>query len=187
MFGSLKSRYEILDDTSLLQRFRETSNLELLGVLYHRYMHLVYGLSLKYLKDPEDSKDAVMQIFENLSTSVANQDIRNFKAWLYTVSKNHCLRVLKNRQLRTNVEAIFMESDEISTLNGEIDDDYEKIINAALANLSIHQQECLKLFFYENLSYQQISEETGYDLKKVKSYIQNGKRNLKLYLDGHER
>jgi RNA polymerase sigma-70 factor (ECF subfamily) len=119
MLESFNSRYKELDDNSLLDRFKKTSNPELLGVLYHRYMHLVYGVGLKYLKDPEESKDAVMQIFEKLVISIPNQDIRNFKSWLYTVTKNHCLWLIKNKRLKANVVAVLVESQSGDSPNGE--------------------------------------------------------------------
>ena len=186
MFKGFKSRYASLDDLELLENYQKTSDVEFLGVLYHRYMHLVYGLSLKYLKDPEESKDAVMQVFEKLTQILPNQDIKNFKSWLYVVTRNHCLWLLKKRKLRVNVEQAFMESSGLLTLNGKEDAEHEKKLGLALNSLSEPQRRCIRLFFFENQSYRQIAESTGYELKKVKSYIQNGKRNLKIYLDRHE-
>jgi RNA polymerase sigma-70 factor (ECF subfamily) len=148
-------------------------------------MHLVYGLALKYLKDPESSKDAVMQIFELLIEKARYHDVRNFKSWLYTVTKNHCLGLIRKKPLNERIEGLVMESEDILHLNGELTDPNNKLLAQALDNLSEHQHRCIKMFFYQDMSYQQISQETGYDLKKVKSYIQNGKRNLKLYLDKH--
>lgn len=183
MFGSAKFRYSMLDDTSLLERFRKTGDLEFLGALYHRYMHLVYGVALKYLKDREQSKDAVMQIFETLVEKVPDQDIRNFKPWLYVVTKNHCLGILRKKPVMERIDSLFMESDEISHLNGERQEQHGQLMSRALENLSEHQHLCIKMFYYQSMSYQQIAQETGYDLNKVKSYIQNGKRNLKIYLE----
>ena len=149
-------------------------------------MHLVYGVCLKYLKEPEDSKDAVMQIFEKLVEKIPDQEINNFKSWLYVVSKNHCLMSLRSKQTRAKAETVFMEFDKSLHLNEEekiYDDD---VIEKAVSNLSEPQQRCIKLFYYQRQSYQQIADQTGYELKKVKSYIQNGKRNLRIYLDEYE-
>ena len=87
MFGSINSRYQALDDSILLERYKESGNLELLGVLYHRYMHLVFGVALKHLKDPEESKDAVMQIFEKLVEKLKEHEVQSFKPWLYSVTR----------------------------------------------------------------------------------------------------
>ena len=53
----------------------------------------------------------------------------------------------------------------------------------SLEELNPEQKQCLILFYLEKKSYQEISENTGFSLMQVKSYIQNGKRNLKILLD----
>jgi RNA polymerase sigma-70 factor (ECF subfamily) len=183
VFGKTPSRYINQSDVDLLKRYGSNGDLEILGVLYQRYMHLVYGVCLKYLKEPEASKDAVMQIFEKLVEKIPEQEITHFKSWLYVVTRNHCLMSLRQQQKRKNTEAIFMESSAILHLNGESEEYHAKLITKAITALSEEQQHCIKLFYFQSLSYQQIADETGYELKKVKSYIQNGKRNLKIYLD----
>ena len=183
MFGKTPSAYQNRSDTELLKQYGTNGDLEILGVLYQRYMHLVYGVCLKYLKEPEASKDAVMQIFEKLAKKVPEQEITHFKSWLYVVTRNHCLMSLRQQQKRKNTEALFMESTINLHLNGESDEVHSKLITKAIATLSEEQQHCIKLFYFQSLSYQEIADETGYKLKKVKSYIQNGKRNLRIYLD----
>jgi RNA polymerase sigma-70 factor (ECF subfamily) len=182
MFGPGSSKYKSFDDAALLHQFRKTGNLEVLGALYHRYMHLVYGVGLKYYKNTEESKDAVMQIFEKLIESVPKQEIQNFKSWLFVVTKNHCLMTLRKNKIEEDSQSLFMESDLVQHLNGEENEGYQASLNNALLNLPEHQRRCVQLFYYQSMSYQEISEATGYELKKVKSYIQNGKRKLKLYL-----
>lgn len=187
MFGSSNTTYGALDDEALLARYKQSGDLELLGALYHRHMHLVYGVSLKYYKDPEESKDAVMQIFEKLVDVIPDQEIHNFKSWLYVVTRNYCLMALRKQKVEIDSQSIFMETDYLLHLNGEEQEDHQASLDKALLNLPEHQRRCIQLFYYQNQSYLEIAEETGYALKKVKSYIQNGKRNLKIYLDQHER
>ncbi len=170
---------------ALIESYKETGDLNQLGELYDGYIHLVYGVCLKYLKDEDDSKDAVMQIFEKLVQSLKKHEVANFKSWLHVTAKNHCLMELRSRKTRpeTNTKEVFMESDYVE--HPEDDDTLERDIRnleQGMANLPKEQQKCLELFFLEKNSYQQVAEITGYNLKKVKSYIQNGKRNLKLYL-----
>ncbi len=177
---------DALSDQQLLVKYQQTSDLEVLGQLYQRYMHLVYGVCLKYLKQPEDSKDAVMQIFEHLIEKVGGQEIDNFKSWLYVVSKNHCLMHLrKQSRQREQQEKVsdFMETEYQLHPNGETEELDLKKLRLALQELPEHQKICLELFYYDDKSYQDISEATGFDIKKVKSYIQNGKRRLKGLMD----
>lgn len=147
-------------------------------------MHLVYGLCLKYLKTREDSQDAVMEIYEHTGTKLLTTEVQHFKSWLYMVSKNHCLMELRKKNPEVHAD-IFMESAEAVHLNNEkieLEKDLEAL-EACIEELKTEQKKCVELFFLDRKSYQQVNEETGIDLKKVKSHIQNGKRNLKMCLE----
>lgn len=183
---------KILDeDAELIQRFKSSGDLEFLGRLYEKYMHLVYGVCLKYLQNREDGRDATMQIFEKLVVEIPKREIENFKSWLYVLTKNHCLmqiRAEKSRRARAdNIEidaTVFMESTyELHHNNELVIDRNLTALKKCIDALKEGQQECIKLFYLEEKCYQEISELTHLDLKKVKSYIQNGKRNLKICME----
>ena len=147
-------------------------------------MHLVYGLCLKYLKNRELAQDAVMAIYENISEKLMTSEVEHFKSWLYMVCKNHCLMQLRKKNPEVNSE-VFMESAIDIHLNDEKEDLENDLIalEACIEELKAEQQRCVKLFFLEKNSYQQVNEKTGLEMKKVKSHIQNGKRNLKMCLE----
>lgn len=147
-------------------------------------MHLVYGLCLKYLKSSADSQDAVMSIYEKISQSLLSTEVQHFKSWLYMVSKNYCLMELRKSNPEKTGD-VFMESDAAMHLN-DTDDLLEGKLTAleeCIEGLKDDQKECVKLFFLSKKSYQEVNEATGINLKKVKSNIQNGKRNLKICLE----
>ena len=174
------------DDEELLLLFKETNKAEYFQQLYERYIPLIYGLCLKYLQKPEESQDAVIDIYENLSQKIQDYEVKVFKNWLYSVVKNHCFHVLKEnkREIIVNFDSQLMESDETSTLfNENIDEDKENALNQCLEKLPEPQRLSIEKFFYENKSYAEIVDETGFHLKSVKSYIQNGKRNLKICIE----
>jgi RNA polymerase sigma-70 factor (ECF subfamily) len=179
----MKVSYSQWSDDELLKQFTETANQELLGQLYSRYIPLVYGLCLKYLKQVEDAEDAVMTIYEELSGKIQHYEVKNFKTWLYSVAKNHCLQILRKEKstIFEEIDGNFMESDEFEHLI-DVDDDKEKeeALNYCLDTLSEEQRQCVVHFFFDDFSYADIVEKTGFALNSVKSYIQNGKRNLKL-------
>ena len=180
----LKAQNSISTDEEILHQYRESGNQALLGNLYNRYMHLVYGLCLKYLKNREESQDAVMVIYEHLSQKLLTNEVKHFKSWLYMVSKNHCLMELRKKNPEVHSD-IFMESDNAVHLKDDkeaLERDLEAL-EACIEELKLEQKKCVKLFFIEKRSYQQVTEQTGIDLKKVKSHIQNGKRNLKMCLE----
>jgi len=175
--------YKQWSDDELLKQFVETSNQELLGQLYSRYVPLVYGLCLKYFRQTEDAEDAVNNIYEELTRKIHKYQIDNFKTWLYSVAKNHCLQTLRKEKNRIfeEIDTNVMESDEFEHLI-DVDEDKQKedALNYCLTTLPEEQQQCIVHFFFEDFSYVDIVEKTGFALNKVKSYIQNGKRNLKI-------
>jgi RNA polymerase sigma-70 factor (ECF subfamily) len=170
-------------DDELLRQFKATASQELLGQLYARYIPLVYGLCLKYLQQIEDAEDAVSDIYEELSRKIQRYQIDNFKTWLYSTAKNHCLQILRKEKDRIfeEIDGNFMESDDFEYLI-DVDEDKEKedALNYCLDTLSEEQRQCIVQFFFDNLSYADIVKKNGFALNKVKSYIQNGKRNLKI-------
>ena len=179
----IKQPYSQWSDGELLKQFVQTANQESLGQLYSRYVSLVYGLCLKYLQRIEDAEDAVMNIYEELTQKIQNYPIENFKTWLYSVAKNHCLQILRKEKDRVfeEFDVQIMEQDEFEHLI-DVNDDKEKedALNFCLDTLPEEQRQCIIHFYYENFSYTDIADKTGFVLKKVKSYIQNGKRNLKI-------
>lgn len=193
MFFKSSSKTSGDSDSWLIDKFRSTGDLDYLGRLYERYMHLVFGVCLKYLKDRETSRDATMHIFEKLIVEIPKRDIENFKPWLHVITKNHCLmhlRAEKSKSARQEKlleeEAIFMENSiEMHHNNEQVLDSDLDALKKCIDQLKSEQQECIKLFYLEERCYQEISEMTRFDLKKVKSYIQNGKRNLKICMEQH--
>jgi RNA polymerase sigma-70 factor (ECF subfamily) len=181
-----------LSDLELIQRYKSTEDLKVVGTLYHRYTHLVAVLCMKYLKNRADSEDAAMEIFEVLIKDLKHYEVQNFKAWLFTVVRNHCFKRLRIQQREKDKERefqkrdnSFMETDTIQDLEGESDTIQRNISNLqeALDSLKSEQRECIQLFYLKEKSYKKVVEVTGYDIKKVKSYIQNGKRNLAIYFN----
>lgn len=173
-------------DEELLALFKDTGKADYFQQLYQRYIPLVYGLCLKYLQNTEESQDATVDIYETLSQKIAGYNIGVFKNWLYSVVKNHCFHILKEnkREIIVDFDSQIMESDETLTLFSEDrDEEKENALNSCLERLPEPQRLAIQKFFYENKSYADIVEETGFNLKSVKSYIQNGKRNLKICIE----
>lgn len=183
-----------LTDDELVKKYKVSGNTQLLGELYKRYSKLVYGLCLKYFKNTDESQDAVLRIFEKLMTDLKNHEVQYFKSWLFMVSKNFCLMELRKRQVKVRrmdeYEAYAQSSHEPEPFANNAEEKAwakeEKIeqLELALSQLKNEQKTCVELFYLQEKSYNEISDITGYDLKKVKSFIQNGKRNLELYLTG---
>jgi len=190
IFSINRNRLTVISDEELLGEFRSGNDLEILGELYSRYMHLVYGVCLKYLKNRDDSMDAVMQIFEKLIAEIPRHDIQNFRSWLHVVTKNHFLmqmRADKSKDLKLETWAAGYESFmENSQELHPIDDDspeQDKALAECIEKLKEEQRQCITLFYFGNKCYNEIAASLGIDEKKVKSHLQNGKRNLKICLE----
>jgi RNA polymerase sigma-70 factor, ECF subfamily len=180
-------------DEKLLDDFRESGDLEVLGVLYQRYMHLVYGVCLRYFKDREEAQDGVMQIFEKLIREIPGSQIQKFKSWLYVLTKNYCLMEIRSGKTRERkMDFIIAEQEYSVEIKEELHPieeegaEQDKALKDCIENLKKEQKECIQLFFFENKSYREICVLLAMDEKKVKSYLQNGKRNLKICLEEHD-
>ena len=177
---------EFASDEILLRAYVNGGDMDSFGVLYNRYIPLVYGLCLKYLKSPESAEDAVMQLFEDLLDKVKLHDINNFRSWLYRVAQNHCLQILRRKRMifTTDWQSQSVDSAEFLDLLSENGNEAQlKALHHCMEHLSEEQRICIREFFLAEKSYADISEEKGFELKGVKSYIQNGKRNLKLCIE----
>lgn len=182
------SKYNNYSDNELINIFLEKGDNNFIGILYQRYGHLVLGLCIKYLKNKDEAEDATVQIFSNLIQDLTKYKIEFFKSWLYVYSKNFCLMELRKRQsalkkeleLKENVHLImdFSNQEHLKERENQI-----VMMEKAVETLNEEQKKCINLFYLKNKSYQEIVEMTGYTANEVKTYIQNGKRNLKLKME----
>ncbi len=175
-----------LKDEDLPNAFKENANQEMLAQLYVRYTDLVYGVCMKYLKDAEASKDAVMNIYQELLIKLQTNEVTNFKSWLYVVTKNHCLMQLRKEKKMPTVEftPAVMQSENFEHLDEVLEKEKElKKLEFCMEHLPDEQKQSIQLFYLKNKCYNEIAEQTGFDWSKVRSLIQNGRRNLKICME----
>ena len=181
----MPDRYDDKEDKELLELFYADRNNEWLGILLQRYTRMLLGVSLKYLKNEEDAKDSVQQIFVKVISELHKYKVEYFKSWLYMVAKNHCLMRMRDKMGHTaeinesHMPAV--EEKEEMTI-AEKEKQYDQL-DLALLELNNEQQQCIRLFYLEKRSYRDIAATTGFTEMQVKSHIQNGKRNLKICLE----
>ena len=149
-------------------------------------MDLVFGICLKYLKDSENAKDSTLAIFEELVLKLQKHEVTNFKSWLYQLSKNHCLMLLRSGKKfsKANVDVELVQKDDW----GHPDNGLEKEavfadMDHCLGQLNQEQRQAVELFYLQGKSYKEIEALAGWDINTVRSYIQNGRRNLKICMD----
>ena len=196
-------------DEELIRKYQQTANLNWVAELYQRYASFIFGVCMKYLKEEEVSKDVSRELFEKLAKVLKDAEVKNFKSWLHVIVKNQCLMFLRAQksknektvpldvriyyndeqedslgQLQKNTTSLSMENE---IFWNPSDEDWLEanlsLLENAITNLPLEQKNCIDLFYLKEKCYKEISEITGYEINKVKSYIQNGKRNLKIYLE----
>jgi RNA polymerase sigma-70 factor (ECF subfamily) len=184
-----EDKHNHISDQELLEKFHHDQNNQWLGILLQRYTLLLFGVCMKYLKNEEEAKDGVQQIFLKALTELKKYKVDYFKSWLYMVAKNHCLMKLRDRQgkgttdIHDGLASVLMEEEQEEKVRHIEKNQRLELMNEAISELSEDQQRCIMMFYLEKQSYQEISGNTGFTLLQVKSYIQNGKRNLRILLD----
>jgi len=182
-----KGKFDHITDQELLEKFTAERNNEWLGILLERYTLLLLGVCMKYLKNEDDARDSVQQIFLKVIQELHKYKVEYFKSWVYMVAKNHCLMKLRDKQGKIPLEI----NEKLMSAPGEETDQQVLIQNdqafdlmeEALDELNPEQKQCVTLFYLQKKTYQEINEMTGFSLLQVKSYIQNGKRNLKILIE----
>jgi RNA polymerase sigma factor (sigma-70 family) len=184
----INKAHQHLTDQELLQQFHLSHDNELLGALLQRYTLLLFGVCMKYLKNEEAAKDAVQQVFLKAIQELHKYKVEYFKSWIYMVAKNHCLMQFRNKGNQTReIDERLLVADEDAKEEHVAKEQLLSSMEAALQELNAEQRVCVQLFYLEKKSYAEITSQTNYNLLQVKSYIQNGKRNLKIIIERNKK
>lgn len=181
-----QNRFEHISDQQLLQNYYADHNNEWLGALLQRYTMLLLGVCMKYMKNEEEARDAVQQIFLKVITELQKYKVDYFKSWLYMVAKNHCLMKLRDtngKHVKEINDSMQLAEEDHETAAYLEKDHLLEHVSSALKELNSEQQTCVTLFYLDKKSYHEIADRTGFTLMQVKSHIQNGKRNLKILIE----
>lgn len=172
-----------MNEQSLIALYRQKQKMQALAELYGRYVHLVSTLAFSILKNQQAAEDAVSDVFEIIAKDLKKTEVKNFSSWLYSVTRFHTLKLKKKQRREVSKENVEVEDnidDAISVLEMELKlQSRLNLMKDSLGDIKEHQKNCIQLFYLEGLSYTEVSDKTGFSVKEVKSYIQNGKRNLK--------
>lgn len=182
MLLNKRNKYKGISDEELVHRYKSKPSMQIIGEFYKRYGHLVFGASMKFMKNKFDAEDNTMSVFQELPDKIVRHDIRNFKPWLYQVTKNQCLMLLRKKGRLTSELSKELQSED--QLQAKIVKEVQlNILEEEIEKLKEEQKTCITLFYLEQKSYKEISAILKKDIKKIKSSIQNGKRNLKIKLE----
>ena len=184
----MPGKYDHITDAELLQNFYKDHDNKWLGILLPRYTLLLLGVCMKYLKNEEDARDCVQQIFLKVIKELRKYEVEYFKSWIYMIARNHCLMKLRDHKNLTlelhEHTAVAANADADKKIHIEKDKLLQRM-EAALNKLNAEQKQCVKLFYLQKKSYSEVADITGFSMMQVKSYLQNGKRNLKLLIENN--
>ena len=192
MFFLKRTQLKDLSDEKLISLYKESKDTRYVGELFERYTRVLFLVGMKYLKDEEEARDAVMHLFEKLMRDLLTYEVQAFKYWVHTVARNYCLGVAAGKKREAGkVNAFVEETNSLMELEenaplfseGEVSEAILARLPEAIASLGEEQRVCIDLFYLQGFSYVEVADKTGYPLNKVKSYLQNGKRNLKIRLE----
>ena len=185
LLGFIKKISSSYSDGELVQQYKQTADMNVLGDLYQRYMDLIYGVCLKYLKIPDDAQDAVINIFEELIIKLQKYEVENFKGWIYQLAKNHCLMKLRSSKTKpVNVDVEVVHLAEIMHLDDVVDKESNLVLmEGCIEQLPVEQKNVVQMFYLDEKCYKEIAEYNQTDINKVRSFIQNGRRNLKICME----
>lgn len=176
-----------LSDLELIDQYRKKLDQKYLAEFFTRYTHLLMGVCMKYLKNEEAAKDAVMNLYESLANKLQSNTVQNAGAWLYVVAKNHCIGELRKQTKLDTEQKSWVKDMEFELtehpVSGYTLEEQLTVLEKCIEQLNKEQGKCVGLFYLKKKSYQEITNLTGLTLKNVKSYLQNGKRNLKICIE----
>jgi RNA polymerase sigma-70 factor (ECF subfamily) len=172
-------------DQELILLYKKEGDTRILAALYQRYMDLLYAVCLKYLRNSEEAKDAVMSIFEQLTSKLLKHEVSHFSGWLYTLAKNHCLMQIRStKHLKPVIDPDIVQLTENPHLNGVFEkEEHINQLTKCIDGLSPEQKLTVQLFYLQQKSYREIASLTQTEWNKVRSQVQNARRNLKICME----
>jgi len=177
-------------DSELIADYKQSRNEQCVEILFNRYCHLSFAVCMNYMHSEDESKDAVIEVFEKIGSDLLRYEVRDFGSWLHTVTRNHCLHLLKKKKRNFDLKEENPVLNQLAVTeflfatnaSENKEEHYMRFLNEAMLTLAEEQRICVEQFYLQEKSYEEIEKATGYSYNQVKSYIQNGKRNLKNYL-----
>jgi len=160
-------------------------------VLVDRYKDLVFTLALRMVKNREEaeevSQDTFIKVYNSLNRFKGDS---KFSTWIYRVAYNTCLdRLKKNKRQEYTVAIDEYTEHQVKTLENALDalEEQEKqlAIKKCLEMLPSEDSFILTLYYFEELSLDEISKITGLKPNNVKVKLFRSRKKLATILKKH--
>jgi RNA polymerase sigma-70 factor (ECF subfamily) len=163
------------------------------AALFERYSGLVYTHAYYRLSNASDAQEALQEIFHRAYVKLDMFDPRrSFRAWLMTIATNYCTDMLRRRmslkrmvqQVPLDVVDYHIADTEANPEHTALHNEQREQVRRALRQLPDAYREVMVLFYWNDLSYQEIVDATGLKESTVKTRLHRGRARLIELLEG---
>ncbi|MGZ3630516.1 MAG: bifunctional nuclease domain-containing protein [Ktedonobacteraceae bacterium] len=177
-----------ITDAELVAKVR-LGDKEAFGLLIERYQQMVGHITKKMIADEwvarELAQEAILQAYLSLNQL---KDATRFKSWLYGITLNICRRYLHDQKMdMLSLEFIIggVRSDTITNFDDTVDPqsiaeahDLHRLVLDAINELSEKDKEATLLFYYEQLTLQEIAALAGVSVGAIKGRLHRAREQL---------
>ena len=157
--------------------------------IMNEYGDKMIRFAYSYLKDWGTAQETVQEVFItcfNHYTQYSNAE--NFKALIYRITINRCKDVLRSsfikRVIVGNDFFAFQKSKDPSPENLLVQSDENALIAETILSLPIKYREAILLYYYEDLSVEEISDMLKVNKNTIKSRLRRGREMVGIKLEG---
>lgn len=163
----------------------QNGDVESFGVLIERYEAKLKRYARKFLNYQEEIEDLVQDVFIKSYTNIQSFDSSmRFSPWIYRIAHNTFVNELKRKQ---RLGLVFFDTDAFlpqlpakETADGDVlDDELRKELDSFLFDLPVKYREVMVLHYFQELSYQEISEILQIPVTTVGVRMNRGRKKLK--------
>ncbi|MBL8228224.1 MAG: RNA polymerase sigma factor [Bryobacterales bacterium] len=139
------------------------------------YQHKVYRLALTMLRNPQAAEDATQETFLRVWKALPGfRGDSEISTWIYSIARNRCLSMLNRSSSKCEIG---MEELPEQTAPPHDPDPFPTLMEA-LGQLDGRQREAVALFYLEDKSYEEMSQQMGIPIGSVKTYLHRARRVL---------
>lgn len=145
-----------INEKELKELFYNVRDAKTFEKLYSKYNNLVYGIAFSILKNRPDAEDVMQLVFAKIySTEKEKMPTKKQASWLYTLTKNEAISLLRKKKKYIDIESLYEIHDDNNELEKIIDkEEYTRLIE----NLSPKEKEIVSLKIISNLSFEEIAK-----------------------------
>jgi len=159
-----------------------TGNQKAYGMLAQRYVGKIWRLAMSILKNEQEAEDAVQDVFVSMLQSMKKWDpdgSAKFSTWIYRVSFNKCIDIKRKRKPSESTDTLQMQSEDRNAYQETLHNQISEQLSGHLDNLPDMQQEALHLYYFEEMTVEEIAIKLDNTAQGVRSLLKRGKAALR--------